>query len=354
MSSPLVSVVMVVCNVERFLEESIESILTQTFSDFEFIIVDFGSTDSSKAIASSFAAKDTRIRLHAIPHCGLAEARNAGCFLAQGRYIAIMDADDVSVPNRFLWETEFMERHPEVGVVGGATEWIDATGRSLRRDYPPTEDQAIRAELVTRCPFWQPSVLIRADAFALVGGYRTVFTQAEDYDLWLRMAEHVRCANLNQVVLRYRIHPCQESMRKRAQQPLCILAAQVSASLRKSGEPDPFDSLKEITQEALAAAGVTQAVLQNESASEWRQWIRHMCMAGEYAFAIKSATDLLQSDTKLVERWQIANLHLTIARIYWRQGQLFKSFAAVYNAVIIRPVVVGRPLKALLRRLGLT
>src|SRR5580700_1613954 len=140
MSKPEVSVVMVVCNVDRFLTEAIESIFGQTFRDFEFIIVDFGSTDNSKSIIASCAAKDPRIRFHEIRHCGLAEARNAACFLAQGQYIAVMDADDVSVPERLQWEAEFLRSHPEVGVVGGAKEWIDATGRSLFINGDPSED----------------------------------------------------------------------------------------------------------------------------------------------------------------------------------------------------------------------
>src|ERR1700688_2996712 len=100
MNKPLVSVVMVVCNVERFLAEAIESILAQTFRDFEFVIVDYGSTDRSKIIISSFAAKDKRIKLHEIPNCSLPEARNAGSFLAQGKYIAVIDADNISLPER--------------------------------------------------------------------------------------------------------------------------------------------------------------------------------------------------------------------------------------------------------------
>src|SRR5579872_49842 len=130
MNEPLVSVVMVTRNADRFLAESIESILGQTFRDFEFIILDFGSTDKTKAIVSSYAAKDSRVRLHEIPSCGLAEARNAGCSLARGKYIAIMDADDVSVPERLALEVEFMENNPGVGVLGGVTECIDATGSS--------------------------------------------------------------------------------------------------------------------------------------------------------------------------------------------------------------------------------
>lgn len=353
MHKPLVSVVMVVCNVDRFLAESIESILGQTFQEFEFIIVDFGSTDNSLSIISSYAASDNRIKLHIIPHCGLAEARNAGCFLAQGRYIAIMDADDVSVPDRLMWEIDFMEKHPQVGVLGGATEWIDASGRSLRIDYPPTEDREIRSELVTGVPFWQPTALISSEAFVLVGGYRAVFAQTEDYDLWLRIAEHFEVANLEQVVLKYRIHPYQVSLRKRTQQTLCKLAAQVSASARRNGHPDPLNKLKEITPEALAALGVTDARRQSELASEWRQWIRHLCIAGEYSVALKAALEILQSDLTNVERWQIADLHLTVARLYWRHKKFLSSLLAVAQAVVMSPFVVGRPVKPLLRRLRL-
>ncbi len=179
------SVVMIVCNVERFLAEAIESILGQSFRDFEFIIVDFGSNDKTKSIVSAFAATDQRIELHEIPNCGLAQARNAGCFLAQGKYIAIMDADDISLPDRLKWEVEFMENHTEVGLLGGAREWFNSTGRTIFINGDPTEDGAIRAALAVRCAFCQPTVLIRREAFSLVGGYRAAFLQAEDYDLFL-------------------------------------------------------------------------------------------------------------------------------------------------------------------------
>jgi len=353
MNKPLVSVVMVVRNVDRFLSESIESILCQTFSDFEFIIVNFGSTDKSKSIVLSYAARDSRIKFHEIPDCGLPEARNAGCFLAQGRYIAIMDADDVSLPNRLMWEVEFMEQHPETGLLGGATEWIDATGRFICENGFPAEDYEIRSELLVHCPFCQPTVLLRREAFFLVGGYRAAFALAGDYDLWLRITEHFQCANLKQVVLKYRIHPHQVSMRKRRQQTLGILAAQMSASLRKRGEPDWLDSAKEITHETLVALGVTEATFQSQLALEAQDWIRNMCMAGEYSCALATALELLQSDSRYIERWQIADLYLTVAQIYWRQRKLLKSLRAAVQAVTTRPLVAGRPLKPLLQRLGL-
>jgi glycosyltransferase involved in cell wall biosynthesis len=235
MNTPTVSVVMVVCNVDRFLAESIKSILGQSLREFEFIIVDFGSTDKSRAIISEYEAKDDRIKFQTVPHCGLAEARNASCSFARGRYVAIMDADDVSAPQRLAWQVEFLEQYPEVSVLGGAAEWIDKNGRALATFGNPIWDREIRAALLEFCPLWQPSVLMRREAFVDVGGYRPPFAPAEDYDLWLRMSEHFQLGNLKQVVLKYRIHPHQVSIRKQKQQTLGRLAALASASLRKMG-----------------------------------------------------------------------------------------------------------------------
>ena len=94
-------------------------------------IIDYGSTDSSKEIAAHYAEKDPRVCVHQHPHCGLGEARNAACSLARGRYIAMMDADDVALPERLQLEVGFMEKHPRVGLLGGAVQWINAAGRSV-------------------------------------------------------------------------------------------------------------------------------------------------------------------------------------------------------------------------------
>jgi glycosyltransferase involved in cell wall biosynthesis len=233
---PLVSVVMVIRNIERYLPEAIDSILNQTFRDFEFIIVDFGSTDQSKDIAASYAAKDSRIQLSEVPPCSYIQAKIAACSLPKGRYIAIQDADDVSLPDRLEAEVDFMEKHPEVGVVGGAIQPMDSHGKFLPPpDNYPTEDQKLRLELRVRNPFWHPTVLILRSAYVRVGGYRPIFMQSDDHDLWLRISEHYQCANLSQVLLKYRIHPQQLSIRRLKDQKLCCLAAQASATLRAAG-----------------------------------------------------------------------------------------------------------------------
>ncbi|SRR5258708_11913929 len=353
MNQPSVSVVMAVRNVERFLAEAIESVLGQTFRDFEFIIVDFGSTDRSTSIISSYAAKDIRIRYHEIPTCVLPTARNAGCYLAEGQYIAVMDADDISLPARLEWQVEFMEKHPEVGLLGAATEWIDARGRSSGVHAFPIEDSEIRSTLATRCPFWHPTVFMRRKAFVSVGGYRDAFIFAHDYDLELRISEQFQCSNLKNVVLKYRIHPSQVTYTKQKEQTLCKLAAQVSASSRRERKPDPLDGVPKIGPALLAELGVGEAVQQNAMAAHCRNWIRSMTAVGEYSVALEAATNLLQSERAFVERWQIAELQLSMAELYWKQYRFRKGIFATVQALLTRPAVIGKPLRPLLRRLRL-
>jgi len=358
----MVSVVMVVCNVERFLAEAIESILAQTFRDFEFIIVDYGSTDRSKSIISSFAAKDTRIKSHEIPNCNLPEARNAGCFLAQGKYIALIDADNISLPDRLKWGVEFMEEHPEVGVVGGGREAIDATGASLPNSAlpygaapRPLENRELQSALLSDCAIWQNSALMRKEAFTLVGGYRAIFLQAEDYDLWLRIAERFEIANLKEPVFKLRYHPYQLSVRMRAQQTLCYLAARASAVRRKAGKPDPLDSVREITPTVLVALGVSYAEQQGALVYAYCAQLHCMCAIGEWSGALNLALEMLRrsSDWKYVDRRGIANIRLKAARVYWKNNRFLQSIFTAGHAVMTRPMLVGRPLKRLLMRLEL-
>lgn len=351
---PLVSIVMVIRNVERFLNEAIESILNQTFRDFEFIIVDFGSTDKSKDIAGRYAAEDGRIRLSEIPPCSYIEAKIAACSLPKGRYIAIQDADDVSLPARLQAEVDFMGRHPEVGLLGGAVQWIDSQGKFLQTpdDYP-TEDRELRLILRDRNPFWHPTTFILREAFLRVAGYRVAFTQSDDYDLWLRISEHYQCANLKQVVLKYRIHPQQLSLRKRKEQILCLLAAQASASLRRVGKPDPIDSVRQITQAVLAEMGVTESRRNSALAEGYCYWIKQTYAAAEYKATLEAAAEMFQlCNGEGTDRRLISEVHVIAAKAYWRQKKMLFSLISIGRAAFARPRMVGRSLKPLLRRLG--
>jgi glycosyltransferase involved in cell wall biosynthesis len=347
----MVSVVMSVFNGQRFLREAVESILQQSLREFEFIIVDDGSTDQSAAILDSYQAEDPRVRVYHKENSGLIESLNQGCRLAQSKYIARMDADDIAHQDRLKWQVAFMDAHPEIGVLGGAVEWIDASGKSLGTHRYPAEDQQIKTTLLEGSALWHPTVVLRREAFVLAGGYRSVVVDAEDYDLWLRIADRFQLANLEAVVLKYRIHPAQVSIRKIAQQTLSMLGAQVAGSSRRNGLPDPLSSVKAITCEVLAVLGVTKARQQNRLASYSRDWVRNMYEAGEYSAALQAALDILRSDLEYADRKVIADLYLIVAKLFWKQKRFAKSLLAIGRAIIMWPAVAARLPQAAFRRL---
>ena len=213
----------------------------------------------------------------------------------------------------------------------------------------PTENSEIQSALLSSCVIWQNSVLMRKEAFTLVGGYRTLFLQAEDYDLWLRIAEHFEMANLKHTVFKLRHHPYQLSVRKRTQQTLCYLAARSSAQCRKAGQADPLDSTKEITPEVLVGLGVSYATQQFALSNTYRSQIHCMCALGEWSGALNLAVEMLRSsDWKYLERPVIANMRLEAAQVYWKNNRFLKSIFTAGHAVMTRPLLIGRPVKRLL------
>jgi hypothetical protein len=348
---PSISVVMSVFNGERFLRDAVESILDQSFCDFEFIIIDDGSKSAVGSMLDWYQKSDPRIRVYHQENRGLIESLNRGCGLAQGKYIARMDADDVAVSDRLAWQLEFMERHPEVAVVGGAVEFIDQSGKVLRVARQPLHNDEIQRKLLDQSVMWHPSVLMRKSAFARVCGYRNV-VDAEDYDLWLRMAELFELANLSQTLLKYRLHPGQVSVARCRKQALGAAAAKAAAIARRDGNLDPLQSTGEITPAALAGLGISEAIQHTTLARGYLSSIRNMCDAGEFVPALEMFETVRSSELKHAEAWTIADLWLCAAKLYWRQGHLVRSLCAAGRSVITRPVIVGRPVKTLLSRVN--
>ena len=187
---------MPVYNAERYVGEAVRSILEQTFADFDFVIIDDGSTDRSTEILEQFAS-DPRIRLIRRPNTGYLRALNEGLALCQGEFIARMDADDVSLPDRLRRQIAFLDEHPECLMVGCALLRIDDDGDVLCEERLPEDHAEIEARLLEgRGAIGHPAALIRRQALVELGGYREPFYGAEDHDLWLRLAERGRLANL--------------------------------------------------------------------------------------------------------------------------------------------------------------
>lgn len=203
---------MPVYNAERFLREAVESVLAQSYSRFELVMVDDGSSDGSWRIAQEYASRDPRVKaLRNERNLRVVKARNRAFTLAdpQSEYFAIMDSDDVCMPGRIEREVEFLESHPDHAVVGGHTLIIDELGARVGfRRYPLTHEQIVR--VITRYnPIAQPGVMIRRSALEQVGEYDERYPGCEDYDLWLRLAEHFKVANLDAPTLKYRISASQ-------------------------------------------------------------------------------------------------------------------------------------------------
>lgn len=204
MSAPRVSVILPVYNGAEFLEESLDSVLKQTFRDFEVLVIDDASTDDSVGIARGF--RDPRVCV--IRHdqnMRVPETLNHGLELARGEFIARMDADDICAPRRFELQVDLLDLHPEIGICGG---WVRLFGgaANLTRKYPVSPD-AVEAFRHFNCPFGHPTVMLRRGLLeANELRYDPKAAAVEDFELWTRLLKSTRGANLPEVLLEYRLH----------------------------------------------------------------------------------------------------------------------------------------------------
>jgi len=204
---PAISVIMPVYNAGAFLGAALESVLAQTFGDFEFIVIDDGSSDASPQVLREYAARDRRVRLTVRPNRGLTPTLNEGVSLARGEYVARMDCDDVSLPGRFQSQLDYLRADPGLVCVGGHFELIDERGRLLTRLRPPSDDATIQQLLLRgHTAICHPAAMMRRDAVVRVGGYDAYFKTTQDLDLWLRLGEIGRLGNVPEVVLKFRQH----------------------------------------------------------------------------------------------------------------------------------------------------
>lgn len=194
---------MSVRNGEATVSLAIESIFDQTFQDFEFIIVDDGSTDRSAEVLERYAARDPRLRLFRQSGKGLAAALNYGIAQARGAWIARMDADDVSAPGRFEQQMAIASRNPAIGVIGTGAWMKSGTGENLGVWLKPEHHDVLVREMYRDNPFIHPSVIMRRDAVIAAGGYHEDLRRAQDAELWSRMASVCEFYNVQEPLIEY-------------------------------------------------------------------------------------------------------------------------------------------------------
>lgn len=204
MTKPAVTVLMPAYNAERYIQAAIESILSQTFSNFVFIICDDCSTDSTWKIIETYALKDNRIKpIKNDSNLGIAGTRNKLVILAQSDYIVWQDADDISMPYRLELQHHFMEQHPEVGIAGGWLQFFNGKGRQGIRKYA-VDDTRLRAKIFRFSPVAQPAAIIRKKCLNEAGLYDLKYPPAEDLDMSFRIGQNHKFANIPMVLVKYR------------------------------------------------------------------------------------------------------------------------------------------------------
>jgi len=319
-TSPTISVVMAVFNGERFLQQAMESILDQTFANFELIVVDDGSTDHTPAILDSFT--DQRIiRITNSKNIGQTRSLNLGLANARGRYIARHDADDISDPSRFAEQVSFMELQPAVGLLGTAYRIIDGSGRPLDTVYHPLENHELQRRLEQGNTFCHGSVLIRSGPLASVGGYNENFPVTQDYDLWLRLAERTEVANLANLLYMFRFDGASISRTRREQQLAYQGLARSLAFRRRAGEVEVA-----IPKDVLAAFPADR----NRLYLEARGYVYLYYAAGQLdkaATTIQHAIQMQSLQGNYEEEWQAWSLsqaiHLADFRGNYADGEAF-------------------------------
>jgi GT2 family glycosyltransferase len=253
--APRVSVVMPLHDAERFVRAAIESVLGQTYRRLELVIVDDGSTDASAAIAEGYARRDPRVKLvRNGENRGIVATRNRAFEQADPRseYFAVMDSDDVCLPERIAHQVEFLDRNPDHALVGGNTLVIDEHGSEVgERRYPSRHDEIVKV-IARYNPIAQPTATFRRSALEQVGPYDPRFPRCQDYDLWLRMAARFKVANLPEFTLQYRVSPTQGKSRQLRESLRYTIAIQRKWLLKRPFF-SPYNALYFCAEHALLA-----------------------------------------------------------------------------------------------------
>ena len=230
---------------QRWLRAAVDSVLAQTFADFELLIIDDGSTDETPRILAEYDTRDRRVRVLTQGQEGLAHALNRGLAAAAGSLIARLDADDEALPQRLRHQVDYLHAHPDIVLLGSWAQVIDEQGRVMhRRLRPPTESRSLAEVVLPRTnPFVHSSVMFRAAAARGAGGYRPALEMAEDYDLWLRLCERGQIAILPEILVHYRRHGGNVSKTKAVSQIFAARLARLSYAARRDTGQDPCAAL---------------------------------------------------------------------------------------------------------------
>ena len=331
-TSPQISVIMAVYNGQQFLREAMNSILGQTFVDFELIVIDDGSHDDTLAILDSYT--DSRIIcITNETNIGQTASLNIGIERARGEFIARHDADDVSHPTRFAKQVSFLKEHTAVGLLGTSYRLIDDQGQVLEIERPPTKNSGIQKRLERGNCLCHGSVMMRRDCLDQAGQYRTAFRVTQDYELWLRMAEQCELANLDESLYDFRFHGASVSSNRRGLQLAYQCLALEIATQRRTGQVEsafPEDIIN-------AFPPKTERLLSYARRSAYLFFVAgQIPQAEDAAIQIRSYLHEISVSPAVWQTWMLGRAHaLANLRGDADEGSLFiKWFANILPEVI--------------------
>jgi glycosyltransferase involved in cell wall biosynthesis len=289
---PPITVLLAVYNGQTYLREAVDSVLGQTFGDFEFLIIDDGSKDQTPAILREYEKRDARIRLVARPNKGLTHTLNEGLSLARGEFLARMDADDLCLPQRFERQIAYLREHADCVLVGSRVLLMDPEGLPIREMcFEQSHEEIDSAHLNRGWPVVHPATMMRMSALRQIGGYRDEFNTLEDLDLFLRLAEVGRLANLPEVLLRYRQHFASVTHSKEEKQNQIRQAIYDQTRVRRG-----------LPADVPPGVGRTRPRKRHE---QHRLWAWSALKAGNIQTARKHALKTLQGAPFSVESWRL-------------------------------------------------
>lgn len=333
---------MAVYDGEKYLQEAVDSILAQTFQDFEFIIVNDGSSDATRNLLEGYAKKDPRIKIYHQEHLGLAASLNYGCSLAQADYIARMDADDISLPDRFMKQLDYLEKYPHLVVLGGGVDLIDDQGRKLGSINQASSHLEIRKILISANPVFHPTVMMRRKAWMQIGGYRKQFQFAEDYDLWVRMILKYEIQNMQDTLLKYRIRSGQANFfyEKQAWSALAI-----QASMHSEYNAAIASSCSELNPSHLKTMGISEDVIKKSVMTHAFQYANFLLSLHQRAAYSNFSKKIITSTSP--ENGRVLLKTIAGPLFFWSKRHLLSGqwMEALMNVVLVFRILLNNFLK---------
>lgn len=307
---PAVSVLIPVYNGGDYLRCALESLQSQSFTNFEIVVIDNNSTDNTPELLASWSKVESRLRRVRLNTRQVSAGLNYGARIALAPLIARLDSDDIAFPDRLAVQVEVMNRRPSISALGSAVQLIDANGQPVAVSPQPLSHHDIRRRQKTSCALVASSSMIRAEALRAIGGYREGLNLSEDFDLWLRLSEQYTLANLPNVLVGYRIRRGSVSERQPARLALASLCVVAAARARSNGLEEPFSSGSPNLRQALPILNLSRRrarrlVRYRSAAVRIHRWSFSACRARGIAAAIRW----------LIHQRTVRALHTRIVRL---------------------------------------